>query len=409
MTQTPSDLDSIPAMPKNPLLTDAASDPAFAQPLQRPTSELAQNTRPPFMANEQSPVQWSSSDWQELETKREDLFDMAAVAQQFDYEKFLLDGYAVFTEIMTPRAIEQWMEALQYGQQLNDRLLQADWSQIDWQGLGRTPPPQFLTADEIDKALGGSQAVPQKTDEAGVRTLRQHSLFAEYFPAGHIPFLMNVLTHPQMLQLQRMCLGCEAIYFDHNQLLSRPGGYPGGPWHSHKIGGGKDDCGSASLDQYKAQPNALLTLCYPQGFAADNDGGLKIIRGSHLFRDPSGCRGADDDEMRQGWLQGRLHPVTGEPLQIEHLALPPGSVVHCLSHAAHGVSPKGAHKKTRWCSLLCYKKADDTTGHVQPPSSIPPVWAMKAQRDELPPVLAELLRLSYDKELTGGRAEFDQP
>ena len=302
-----------------------------------------------------------------------------------------------------------WTAALQYGQQLNDRLLTSDWTQIDWYGLGRTPPTKSLTADEIKNALSGSQWVPQSDDEAGVKTLRQHSVFAEYFPAGHVLFLMNVLTHPQMLQLQRMCLGCDEIYFDHNQLLTRPPGYPGGAWHSHRIGGGADNCGLAGLSEYQAQPNFNLTLCYPQGFEAEDDGGLKLIRGSHLFRDPAGCRAVTDEEMRQGWLAGRLHPVTGEPLFIEHLSLPPGSIVCCLSHAAHAVAPKAPSRATRWCSLHCYKKPNDTSGYAQPPHSIPPVWAMKTQRGELPDVLIELLRLSYDKVLTGGRTEDSQP
>ena len=48
--------------------------------------------------------------------------------------------------------------------------------------------------------------MPQSDDRAGVKALRQDSVLAEYFPAGHVLFVMNVLTHPQMLQLQQMCL-----------------------------------------------------------------------------------------------------------------------------------------------------------------------------------------------------------
>ena len=80
-------------------------------------------------------------------------------------------------------------------------------------------------------------------------------------------------------------------------------------------------------------------------------------------------------------------------------------MVCCLSHAAHGVAAKAAYRKTRWCSLHCYKKADDKTGDVQPPSAVPPLWALKAQRGELPDVLSELLRPSFDRTLTGGRVE----
>ena len=396
-------------MPRNPLLEPEVSDPILARTLRGPSSELARATRPHFLANERSPVEWTERDWDLMEANRRDIFDMEAVDSQFDSARFLEDGYAVLRGIMTPDAVAEWTAALQYGQHLNDTLLTSDWSQIDWLGLGRTFPTETLTSDKIQNALGGSQQVPQVNDEEGVKTLRQHSVFAEYFPAGHVTFLMNLLTHPQMLQVQRMCLDCHDIYFDHNQLLTRPGGYPGNKWHSHEIGGGKDNCGVASLSEYRAQPNAIITLCYPQGFEADNDGGLKIIRGSHLFRDPKGCRAATDEAMEQGWLQGRVHPVTSEPLQMEHLSLPAGSIVCCLSHAAHGVAPKAPGKETRWCSNYCYKKVDDTTGYAQPPLSVPPVWAMKAHRGELPAVLTELLRPSYDKELTGGRTEYAQP
>ena len=312
----------------------------------------------------------------------------------------------MFEQIILPKALENWTAALQRGQQLNDTLLRGDWSQIDWHGLGRTPPSERLTDAAIEQALGGSQAVPQETDVAGVRTLRHHSVLAEYFPAGHLPYMMNVITHPNMLELQRMCLGSDAVYFDHNQLLSRPGGYAGGGWHSHEMGSRYDNRGVVTVDEYDAQANAILTLCYLNGFEAQDDGGLKIIRGSHLFRDSNGCRAVTDEEMRQEWLRDRTHPVTGQPLEIEHLSLPPGSIVCCLSHAAHGVAAKKPDRPTRWCSLICYRKAAETDGHAQPPTSVPPVWAMKAQRGELPPVLSDLLRPSYDLGITGGRSEY---
>ena len=403
MKKTTASPDSAPTLPQNPLLASDSSNLALTRLLLRSTSELADATRPGFLANEHSPVHWSPSDWDGLESNREPLFDMSAVTAQFDHASFLRDGYAVLREVMTPKTVEAWTAALKYGQELNDRLLKSDWSEIDWEVLGRTPPTKSLTVEEISNALGGSQKAPQSDDEAGVKTLRQHSVFAEYFPAGHVPYLMNVLTHPQMLQLQRMSLGSDNIYFDHNQLLTRPPGYPGGAWHSHKIGAGADNCGVASLSEYQAQPNFNLTLCYPQGFEAEDDGGLKIIRGSHLFRDPGGCWADTDDGIQQEWLAGRVHPVTSEPLQIEHLSIPPGTIVCCLSHAAHAVSPKALDRDTRWCSLFCYKKPSDVTGYAQPSHSIPPIWAMKAHRGELPALLTELFRPSYDKELTGGR------
>ncbi len=211
-----------PTMPQNPLLA-GVSDPGARRILQGSTSDLARATRPPFLGNGHSPVQWTGSDWEQMEANREDLLDMPAARAQFDRDRYLLDGYAVFSGIVLPQALEAWKAALQYGQHLNDTLLQADWSEIDWHGLGRRPPEETVAAEALERALGGSQSVPQKTDAAGVRTLRQHSVFAEYFPAGHLPFMMNVVTHPHMLELQRMCLGCDDIFFDQSFCRGRPG------------------------------------------------------------------------------------------------------------------------------------------------------------------------------------------
>ena len=394
-----------------PITPNSLLEPELPEPiaglLTLPTQTLARATRPACLTKQRSPVEWGQADWAPFAADRADIFDWDAVAAQFDRKTYWRDGYAVLKGVMTPQTIDTWTAALQQGQRRNDALLESDWNDIDWPGLGRQPPAQQLSLDDIRRARGNSQKAPQKDDEAGVLTLRHHSVFAEYFPAGHVPYLMNVLTHPQMLALQQLCLGSEDIYFDHNQLLTRAPGYDGGGWHCHRIGAGHDE-GPADIDAYRLQPNSNLTICYPQGFAATNDGGLKLIRGSHLFRDAAHCRGATDEEIGAGWLQDKVHPVTGRPLAIEYLDLPPGSVVCCLSHAAHGVSPKGSDRPPRWSSLYCYKTTDKRSGVVQPAHGIPLVWALKAQRGELPDVLAELFRPSYDRALTGGRTRFAQ-
>ena len=76
MKKSMSSPDSAPTMPQNPLLTPDASNPALTRLLLRSTSELADATRPSFLANEHSPVHWSDSDWDLLESNREPLFDM---------------------------------------------------------------------------------------------------------------------------------------------------------------------------------------------------------------------------------------------------------------------------------------------------------------------------------------------
>ena len=177
MKEKVSSPDSPPAMPQNPLLVPEVPNPTLARLLLRSTSELASATRPSFLANDHSPVQWSHSDWDRLEADREPLFDMSSVAAQFNRDSFLRDGYAVLKEVMTAKTVEDWTAALKYGQQLNDKLLKSDWTQIDWDTLGRTPPTKSLTVGEINNALGGSQKAPQSNDQVGVKTLRQHSVF----------------------------------------------------------------------------------------------------------------------------------------------------------------------------------------------------------------------------------------
>jgi hypothetical protein len=113
------------------------------------------------------------------------------VLQQFDREKYETEGFVALKGVMTPGAAQKWADGLLECQRLNDRLLTADWTRsIDWEALGLMdgpPPVSSLSAAAIAKALGTAQAWPQQTDEAGVRSLRQHGVIAEYFPIGHVP------------------------------------------------------------------------------------------------------------------------------------------------------------------------------------------------------------------------------
>ena len=108
---------------------------------------------------------------------------------------------------MTPEAQQRWAAGLERCQELNDRLVAASptrWaSELDWQALGRSAPAKPLTDDEIASALGGAQMVPQSDDSRGVRSLRQHGVLPEYAMFAHVEYLAFVLTHPQMLALQR--------------------------------------------------------------------------------------------------------------------------------------------------------------------------------------------------------------
>ena len=67
-----------------------------------------------------------------------------------------------------------------------------------------------------------------------------------------------------------------------------------------------------------------LMLVYPAGFPDVIDGGhINIIRGAHLYSDTTAETDSDamdsvaqDESMAAGWMHGKRHPVTGEPLRL---------------------------------------------------------------------------------------------
>ena len=117
-----------------------------------------------------------------------------------------------------------------------------------------------------------------------------------------------------------------------------------------------------------AQPRVVRSLVYPLGFEQEDDGGLKVVRGAHLYRasvladggyesnGPSEPGDADDDEFRRTWLKDKSHPLTGRPLEIEKLELPRGSIACVLGHVPHAVSPRPEGRGSRLCTLLAYRQ-----------------------------------------------------
>lgn len=194
-----------------------------------------------------------------------------------------------------------------------------------------------------------------------------------------------------------MMLGPEVRY-DHNTLLSRRS-FPGQHWHSHDYT--ENDAG-ATTTPGGAKLRLVRSLVYPDGFKQHNDGGLKVVPGAHLYRsqnlrdsealyDRGSDPGAEDDRRFEAtWLAGKNHPITGEPLKIVHLELPPGSMAGkschsssrsidflalpesivlissrsfcgltvCLAHMPHGVSPRPEGSGTRHCTLFSYREPD---------------------------------------------------
>jgi hypothetical protein len=255
--------------------------------------------------------------------------------ESIDRAQFLRDGYAVLPGAMTAAAAQRWRASSRRVQRLHDEFITGDWGSGGlWRGGGlglpepeTPPPPACLRA----AACGASQTLPKILAEYGqgwgkrAEVMRHHGWLPEYFPSGYDEFFMDVVHHPQMVELQHRLFGegSYKLHLNHCHLLTRPVGYAGGNWHSHPQADGRD--GMPPLAPYAYGRGALgiiFTFAYPDGFRGDDaDGGLKVCPGSHLFRDPAHCRASSwrDAEFLEGWARGRRHPSTGQPLTIRHL------------------------------------------------------------------------------------------
>ena len=149
------------------------------------------------------------------------------------------------------------------------------------------------------------------------------------FAAEYDWYLEGLIGHPQMLGLARAILGREVRY-DHCATLNRAGGNPGITWHRH--GYSAEDPGLGFI----------RIFFYVTGFAPD-DGGLKVVPGSHLFREQ--FHGLSDRELRDGWLAGRRHPTTG--LHAVNPRRPGSDVRQCVVYAYRN---PGQPSRARWIS-----------------------------------------------------------
>jgi hypothetical protein len=59
----------------------------------------------------------------------------------------------------------------------------------------------------------------------------------------------------------------------------------------------------------------------------------------------------------QGWLKGRLHPRTGEPLRILRPRLPPGSMASILTYGvrAQAAVPRRQNDASHWRRALAHR------------------------------------------------------
>ncbi|HAK51521.1 MAG TPA: hypothetical protein DCM54_06405 [Gammaproteobacteria bacterium] len=179
-----------------------------------------------------------------------------------------------------------------------------------------------LLREALDRIVAQVDAINTDDMETKRRPKKHAAEYDEY--------LQSLIAHPQILDLARRVLG-PSIRWDHCVSLVRAAEKLLLDWHTHDY----------------AQSNPALgfirIFVYIEGFKPD-DGGLKVVPGSHLFRERS-LHFATDEELIEGWLHGKTHPQTGEPLQIQYLDAPPGTVIVMWTHTLHGVTAKlpGTH------------------------------------------------------------------
>ena len=117
-----------------------------------------------------------------------------------------------------------------------------------------------------------------------------------------------------------------------------------------------------------AARQCIRILCYPDGATTDDGGEFAVIPGTHLYRVPYKWNAErPDEDMRSGLMKGKTHPITGEPLEIVHLSLPPGSMVSFVHHMPHYVSRRKPGSKMRWGLLMAFRTPD--------PDAVPAKWA----------------------------------
>ena len=228
------------------------------------------------------------------------ILDWAKVMEQLCMESFLRDGVLVLKGVFTRDATARLRASCEHVQQQNDRWLEHDWHEpTQWARIGLKPPTApRLTEEEKEAARGGCQllngsglgeifrsveannpaAVARGThfgsgvlrDTRSIRWPKGLGIFPEHCPILHDDWLLEAMTHPQMIALHQALLGSAEVRFDHNTLLSRRA-FIGQHWHSHNYV--EDNCGPTTTPG-GARLRLCRSLLYPDGFRAHNDGAI---------------------------------------------------------------------------------------------------------------------------------------
>ena len=328
------------------------------------------------------------------------------VLAAFDRESFERQGYWVWDGVLTDEGRRRWTATLQRLQAMNDAVLTGtDWGAIDYAARGLpAPDPEVHTPEFLATCRGGSEQMRVIQTTPGLRDyMKDHGLFGpgtvpaadgagwegvmpEYFAPAYDDFILDVTTtHPQMMELFGKLLGPRFL-LDHILMLNRPPGSTGRRWHAHGYRQGQHETEDVYGGGNDRPPNpeyfpiqCVRTLCYPEGMgAADGGGELAVVPGAHLYRSPylwNTRRSEYDEEFEAGWMRGRVHAFTGEPLRIEPLSLNPGSMVSFVHHMPHRVGFRDDDAPTRWGLLMAYRTPDPDEAEPAPwNEGVPAHW-----------------------------------
>ena len=329
------------------------------------------------------------------------------VLSSFDRAAFERDGYWVWKGVLTKAGCKQWTASLKKLQQMNDDVItDTNWASIDFAGRGMEPPLRAqVTPEYLATCRGGSEQMPGflRTSECRhymhdrglfgpgpalvTRGFESQGVMPEYFPGAYDDFILDVTTaHPQMMELFGKLLG-DRFIIDHCLTLNRTPGSKGRRWHAHPYRDGQyevDDpvgTGKAVTPEF-LQRQCVRTLCYPEGATLVDGGELAVIPGGHLYRIPyrwNTKRPDDDAAIRTGWLKGKKHAVTGKPLEIVHLSMPPGSMVSFVHHMPHYVGYRQPGVATRWGLLMAFRTPDPEATPAKWSEGVPVHWAKRVE------------------------------
>jgi hypothetical protein len=323
------------------------------------------------------------------------------VLEAFDRAQFEREGYWVWEGLLTDEGRQKFTACLVELQRKNDAIvMDTDWEAIDFASRGMSAPiPAHVTPEAKAGWCGGSeQAGFMRSDwrakmhaqgmpgpEPSLVTLgfESHGIMPEYFAAAYDDFILDVTTeHPQMMELLRKLLG-DSFILDHQIMLNRAPESHGRTWHAHFYRDRncevEDDIGTdASLTTEFLSHQCVRTLCYPEGACPADGGELAVIPGAHLYRIPyksTGDRTDRDEDMKAGWLQGKIHAFTRKPLEIVHLSIPPGSLVSFVHHMPHYVGYRQPSAGVRWGLLMAYRNPDPQAQPERWSPGVPAEWA----------------------------------